>query len=624
MPGIVRVIALCVLLAALPASAQQPHPHNVILFVPDGLRAVMVDPATAPAMSALRDSGVNFANPHSLFPTFTTANASAMGTGHYLGDTGNFSNTIYTGFPVASAGGSVTPFLENDAVLGEVDNHFGGNYLDEEAVLKAARDAGFSTAAIGKLGPVLIFDHTARDGGTTIVIDDATGTPSGIPLSREVAEALAAAGLPGKTPERGENAKIGSATEPGTTVANVAQQKYVAAAAARVVLPLFKARGKPFVLVYWSRDPDGSQHNQGDSLGQLVPGINGPTSLAGIRNADDNLGQLRQALAELGMAETTNIIVAADHGFSTISKESATSPAAQVEYADVPHGKLPPGFVALDLAAALDLPVWEPDAKNAQIERGQHAKWGNGLIGANPDAPEVVVTANGGSDLLYLPKADKDLARRIVDTLLAQDYVSGLFVDEALGGFAGTLPLSAVNLAGQAITPRPAIVVNFRSFDTGCGEPVRCAVAVADTRLQQGQGMHGSFSRADTMNFMAAIGPDFKSRFVDPAPVSNADIGKTISHILRLSPPDKGRLVGRVIEEAMPGGTLPAHEFDTVVSDPASGGLRTVLELQRVGDTRYFDAAGFPGRTVGLAGAPDAAPAAGAVREPVATPAVSR
>ena len=39
--------------------------------------------------------------PHSLFPTFTMANASGMATGHYLGDTGDFSNTIYTGFPVA-------------------------------------------------------------------------------------------------------------------------------------------------------------------------------------------------------------------------------------------------------------------------------------------------------------------------------------------------------------------------------------------------------------------------------------------------------------------------------------------------------------------------------------------
>ena len=49
-------------------------------------------------------------------------------------------------------------------------------------------------------------------------------------------------------------------------------------------------------MVYWSRDPDGSQHNQGDSFVRLQPGINGPTSLAGIRNADGNLRRPREAL----------------------------------------------------------------------------------------------------------------------------------------------------------------------------------------------------------------------------------------------------------------------------------------------------------------------------------------
>ena len=54
-------------------------------------------------------------------------------------------------------------------------------------------------------------------------------------------------------------------------------------------------------MVFWSRDPDGTQHNQGDSLGRLVPGINGPTSLAAISNADDNLARLLAALKEQGL-----------------------------------------------------------------------------------------------------------------------------------------------------------------------------------------------------------------------------------------------------------------------------------------------------------------------------------
>src|SRR6201992_2724555 len=114
-------------LAASAASAQNATPHNLIIFVPDGLRAMKVTPETAPAMAAVRDKGVNFKNPHSMFPTFTTANASAMATGHYLGDTGDFSNTIFTAFTSAPAGDTAVPFLENDAVLGDVDAHFNGD-----------------------------------------------------------------------------------------------------------------------------------------------------------------------------------------------------------------------------------------------------------------------------------------------------------------------------------------------------------------------------------------------------------------------------------------------------------------------------------------------------------------
>ena len=583
----------------LPATAAE-QPHNIVLFIPDGLRALIVSEETAPTMAAIRDKGINFKNPHSLFPTFTTPNASAMATGHYLGDTGDFSNTIYAGFPVPGAGDSLTPFLESDPVLGDVDEHFAGDYLDEVTLLKAARDAGISTATIGKLGPALIFDHTDRTGAPTIVVDDSTGSPSGIPLSQEVQAAMTAAELPLAAPSRGDNGKAGTATTPGTKVANIAQQAYFADVATKVVLPLFKARNRAFVLVFWSRDPDGTQHNQGDSLNQLTPGINGPTSLASIKNADDDLARIRKGLADLGLADTTDIFVTADHGFATISKESKTSPAAQASYSGVPAGFLPPGFVAIDIAAALGMPLHDPDAKNALIAGNSYPSRSNGVIGADPNKPEIVVAANGGSDLVYLPKKDRALAARVVSALLAQDYVSGLFVDDSLGRIPGTLPLTAINLKGSALTPMPAIAVNFRTFSTGCGQPLTCTVELADTGLQQGQGMHGSFSRADTMNFMAAIGPDFKTGFVDEAPASNADVGKTLARILGLKIKDRGKLIGRVLTESMPGGTTPRYVARIVRSDPAAGGIRTVLDYQLVGNTRYFDAAGFPGRTVGL------------------------
>src|SRR5215470_1040045 len=196
MKRIVLLVAVALSCACAGSAGARPVVrHNVVLFVPDGLRPVMVTRETAPAMAVVRDRGVNFRNSHSLFPTFTTPNASTMATGHYLGDTGDFSNTIYSGFPVPGAGGSLTPFLESDPVLGDVDEHFAGDYLDEVTLLKAARDARISTATIGKLGPALIFDHTDRTGAPTIIVDDSTGSASGIPLSSEVQAAMTAAGI---------------------------------------------------------------------------------------------------------------------------------------------------------------------------------------------------------------------------------------------------------------------------------------------------------------------------------------------------------------------------------------------------------------------------------------------
>jgi predicted AlkP superfamily pyrophosphatase or phosphodiesterase len=600
---IAALSASVIAMSAVTASAQNGAPHNVILFVPDGLRAQMVTPQTAPAMADIRDKGINFKNPHSLFPTLTTANASAMATGHYLGDTGDYSNTIYTAYPVAPAGGTVTPFLESDPVILDADEHFGGDYLNEETIMKAARARGYSTAAIGKRGPTLMFDHTDRadrPGLHSIVIDDSTGGKTGVPLSQEMQDALAKAGLALQAPSRGDNGNEGDARTPGTVVPNTAQQAYFADVAGKIVLPMFKARGKPFVLVFWSRDPDGSQHNQGDSLNTVTPGINGPTSLAAIRNADNNLAQLRKALDDLGLTASTDIVIAADHGFSTISKETKTSPSAKLAYEDTPKDFLPLGFVAIDLASALALPLFDPNDNNARVAGNAHPRAGNGLLGQDPAKPDLVVASNGGSDLIYLPNRDRKLAARTVTALLSQDYVSGIFVDDALGRYPGALPLSALDLKGKAVTPQPSIVVNFRSWSSGCELPTTCSVEIADTALRQGQGMHGGFGRGDTMNFVAAVGPDFKAGYIDALPVSNADVGMTIAQLMDLRVSAAGGLTGRVISEALPNGIVPKFADGTISSKPDANGLQTTVKFQRVLTQRYFDAAGFAGRTLGL------------------------
>ncbi|MDB5440738.1 MAG: nucleotide pyrophosphatase [Caulobacteraceae bacterium] len=593
------------LVTAFGLSACNPagRPHNVIIFVADGLRSGMVSEQTAPALAAVRREGVDFANSHSVYPTFTTVNASSLATGHAPGDHGDFGNALLVGEPLGMPVNSPTPFLEDDETLGLMNDRFGGNYLNEESLLALARKAGFQTAAIGKVGPTSIQDVTARD-GQTLVIDDETGGTAvgakGLPLPPAVVSAIKAAGLPTTAPGRDLNGGSGAYNAAGTFWANTGQQKWFADIAAKVVLPMFAKRHKPFVMVYWSRDPDGTQHNQGDSLNSLTPGINGPTSLKAIRNASDNLQQLRDALKTLGLDKTTDIIVTADHGFSTISKQSATSTSTRLHYVDVVPGFLPPGFLGLDLAKGLNLPLhdlyglpMDPLVQTAYRGTGQ-------LLGADPKHPDLVVAINGGTDLLYLPKGDKALARRAVDFLVTQDYVSALFVDDQLGAIPGTLALSAIGLQGKALTPVPAIVVSFRSVSTGCDQPELCAAEVADSTLQQGQGMHGAFSRADTHNFTAAVGPDFKAGYRDAAPMSNADLPVTLIKILGLKSTSKGALTGRVLSEAIGGGAELAGTPKVVRSAPAANGFVTQLCVQEAAGHAYYDAAGAPGTAVGL------------------------
>jgi len=594
-------------------------------------------------MARLREEGVDFKNSHALFPTFTTANASAFATGHKLGDTGDFSNLIYTGVRVLSANASVSPFLENNAVLREVNGQFGGNYLNEEAVVAAAHAKGYGTAVIGKVGPAVIFDPGAltsdprSPGEGTLVIDDATGTAGQeVPIPVAWKAALAEAKIAPAAPGRGDNGNQGDASHAGTGVPNLAQQQYFLEVAVKVVLPHFKNRGKPFVMVFWSRDPDGTQHNQGDSFHQLNPGINGATSFAAIRNADSGLSLIEATLKRLELYDDTNIIVAADHGFSTIVKTGTDSPSVRGAYKDVRSGELPLGFLAIDLHTDLKgddsrLKLFDPDAAYREVDwaEGTHPLRGNGLIGVDADRPQVVVVANGGSDLIYLPsvppvwqrsaqethrvrsnaqrKSDRRLADRIVNALLKHDYVSGVFVDtKRFGQIPGALSLGDVGLEGNAVTPRPAIVVNFTSkVIAGCKrEATLCAQEVADTGLVEGQGMHGSFSRADTWNFMAARGPDFKQEFSDQLPASNADIGTTMARLLGLDLPGNGTLKGRVLIEALRAanteGSLPRVTTKILESQPSAQGLKTLLKVQTMGEHTYLDAAGFRGRTVGL------------------------
>jgi hypothetical protein len=211
----------------------------------------------------------------------------------------------------------------------------------------------------------------------------------------------------------------------------------------------------------------------------------------------------------------------------------------------------------------------------------------------------LIVVSNGGSDLIYVPSHSTAVVHETIAALVGLDYVGGVFADDAYCAAAtdcpGALPLSAIGLVGSSKVPRPAIVVSYKVFYSKPGD-LQSAKQISDTTLQEGQGMHGGFGRDQTLNNMAAMGPDFKSGFVDEAPVGNIDIVPTLAHILGIEMPAAGTVKGRVAAEALADGAkvgvgAAAGAPKTMLSAPTTNGARTLLEYQESSGTRYYDKA---------------------------------
>ena len=614
-----------------------PKRRNAIVFVADGLRHGSVNHIDTPALYRIRTEGVYFANSHAVFPTQTMPNAAAIATGHYPGDTGQFANQILIRSPLFLGGalgqppGTMVPDVEDPLVLADINRQFGGNYIREASLVAFARSYGYNTAVLGKTGPAASQDlsEAAAVRGrmrepVTIILEGATGTSRAVPLSADTRALLKAAGLPPAPPPRNQSA--GTNTVPGTRAANIEHQQWFADATTKAILPAFAKSAEPFVLVYWSGDPDYTQHAQGDSLNQLAPGINGATSKSAIQNADRNLKQILDYLdANPAVRDDTNLFVTSDHGFSTVSRRdvdasgrATRSYSASLRYRDaegrqdVNDGFLPPGFLAIDLARELDLPLYDPEQQIVDGRGvGRYVRVDPSLVQATPDVPQhprggaALIGGTGAIGLpidakvviaqtsIHVTGNDRSLAQRIVRFLTAQDYVGGVFVNDRFGHQPGALRMSDIGLMGGATMPKPTIVVNFKSFPVDRKNPHMSGIIIGGVR-QHGQGHHGSLARANTFNNMAAIGPDFKTRFVSQSPVSNADVQPTLAHVMKMNIPSFGSLRGRVITEALAGGRAVTRFAPGVVrSRPSADGYSTVLMYQVADRRMYLDEACF-------------------------------
>src|SRR5262249_53122623 len=172
----------------------------------------------------------------------------------------------------------------------------------------------------------------------------------------------------------------------------------------------------------WMNEPDFSQH-------QTSPGS--PQSLAAIRNADDNLARVIKALEMKGVLDSTDILVASDHGFSTIG-------------------------AAVDIVGAL---------QKAGFRACRRFK-------GKPRAGEILVVSNRGSSLLYISDHDENVLSKLVPFIQAWKFTGVIFTRKPT---RGTFALSEVHLDSD---DAPDLLVSLRWTDepNKFGAPGRLSV----------------------------------------------------------------------------------------------------------------------------------------------------
>jgi arylsulfatase A-like enzyme len=260
----------------------------VIVLVLDGLRPDSINTADMPNLARLRAEGVTFVNSHSVFPTVTRVNGTAIGTGNYPARNGIMGNRIY--IPEVDA----TSAFNNDEAAKLLV--MGDHIVTSPGLAEILERSGqkFVEVSSGSPGGALLVAPRSPDG---IGLALNAGFAS-LPQSKKLKEAIDEV-----------TKRFGPAPHKGG-----AMDGYDASVswAMKVFDEYVLVELKPRVALSWMTEPDHTQHAYG-------PGS--PQALASIRNDDAEIGKLIAKLGTLGLADRTDIMVVSDHGFSHTAGE---------------------------------------------------------------------------------------------------------------------------------------------------------------------------------------------------------------------------------------------------------------------------------------------------------------
>lgn len=505
-----RLIAL--LFCSMPAVGLSgpagPKDRHVVLLVWDGMRPDLITERNTPALWKLARDGVNFRRHHSVYPTATNVNGAAIATGVYPNRSGLLANREYR--PLLDPSKAFD--TSETEIIRKADKLSGEKYLALPTVAEVVREAGLKTAIAGTKSVAFLHHRQAE---WTIA------------LSKDSFTKFAAAPMPSSLRE--ETLRLLGPFLTGPAHSDDQRNAY----ATRALTEIFWRDDLPAFSLLWLSDPDLAQHDHS-------PGDD--ASMAAIRSSDRNLAVVLDALSKKNARETTDVLVASDHGFSTIERSI-----------DFPAALRTAGFDAV-----------------AAFERA-------------PKAGQVMVAGNAGTILFYIIEHDRAVTSRLVEWLQHSDFAGVIFTREK---FEGTFPLEAVR-ANTPDAPDVMVALRWNPKRNRFGVPGQI---ITDAARGAGKGSHVTLSEFDVHNTLIASGPHFRRGMVNDLPSGNIDLAPTILNLLELAAPHK--FDGRILAEAMAGDSAPPQPITETLEAGRSfstGQWRQHLRISRVGETTYFD-----------------------------------
>jgi predicted AlkP superfamily pyrophosphatase or phosphodiesterase len=589
-----EILAILLLLVAAPARAQDAAGTHrgrgriVVLMVWDGLRPDFVTQRDTPNLFRLAREGVRFDRHHSIFPTLTMVNATALATGAPPGVNGLEGNNFYLPPSAETPKGEIVNAEGAKAILNlNGSNEFKGRLIGLDTIAQeVAREGGY-VGVIGKQGPTAVFDNRVA---TIVDGKDIVGEPHKDYLF--ASEDLVA---PAPATE-----KIAVPPDSKTAVADEQRDLYYARLIVENVLPAAKFaadEGRPALVVLWQHNPDLTQHIAG--LGTLP-------AMEALSLCDDNLMRVRAAIDALGIADKTDLIVVSDHGFATIKfrvvlSEMLVAAGIKKSHDSTDVVVVPNG--GADLVYLSPTEFATPESKRAVLQKivnfAEAQEWCGPIFSresaTTPDRP----SRSGHRQRApkpYLGWIDGTFSQRVVglyNPARSPDLVIS-FREEPdadnkhLTGPGN--PAFLIGQIGQVATPNKSAELLH---------PVK-GLVYADTGTSQtfttGMGMHGAAGEREIHNFCAATGPDFRRGFVDVNPTANTDVAPTITEILGTLPnigPGGIAPAGRSMAEALIDGRRSAggSHTQTMTADLMLQGVEavTTLHVTWIGDEPYLD-----------------------------------